>query len=540
MGDGAAVEGWALHQLGTKALCWGEPATAESLLNQALAIRQEVGAQSAIDATQHNLDVLHLPPGGPPPPDTPPPSEPGPPPAGAGRIPALAKGLSVLAVAGAVAVGAWFVSRPPSDGDGFVPGPAVVEPSTVEEPELSVGQLEADPPVVEFEVLEVGRLAFREVELQNGGDLALGLEGAFFDSGVNFTEGEWSCPLQLEVGASCKIEIAFAPAVAGDHADHLFVDHSGTGSPLVIDLSGSAFGTVELAPMPRELEFGEVIVGEADRRAVEITNVGTAPAEIAFIDTDPGFPFTIADDSCGETLAVGDTCLIVVRMEVIDLEAHAALAEEGDPALVEAWGVPAFLGHSGTLIVESTEGARLEIPLVATTVAPYPDLVSRIEFVEPAGFDEVDQPVFRIAVTVINIGRAPTDWTALETVVVIGGDLVDTAPLIPMAEDVAGVAGPLGPDDAVTVEGFVRVPIAGLPTGTPVEIWAFADGCLRDDPDVGEDCRVIELDEVLGRESNNWSGPVEAIVPNRIIGGIIELPEFPFFQGEFTTTSTIG
>jgi hypothetical protein len=171
-------------------------------------------------------------------------------------------------------------------------------------------------------------------------------------------------------------------------------------------------------------------------------------------------------------------------------------------------------------------------------VAPYPDLVSRIESVEPAGFDQIDQPVFRIAVTVINIGRAPTDWTAVETAVVIGGDLVDTAPLIPVAEDVAGVAGPLGPDDAVTVEGFVRVPIEGLPTGTPVEIWAFADGCLRD-PDVGEDCRVIELDEVLGRGSNNWSEPVEAVVPNRIVG-IIELPEFPFFQGDFSTTSTIG
>ena len=59
----AAAQGWALHQMGTKALCWGERSAAESLLGEALEIREMVGVQSAIDTTQHNLDIL-IPPGG--------------------------------------------------------------------------------------------------------------------------------------------------------------------------------------------------------------------------------------------------------------------------------------------------------------------------------------------------------------------------------------------------------------------------------------------------------------------------------------------
>ena len=95
----AAAQGWALHQMGTKALCWGERSAAESLLGEALTIRQEAGVQSAIDTTQHNLDVLHPPPAGVAGQgDTPPGG-------GGGGIPAIAKGLGIVHGAGAVAVG---------------------------------------------------------------------------------------------------------------------------------------------------------------------------------------------------------------------------------------------------------------------------------------------------------------------------------------------------------------------------------------------------------------------------------------------------
>jgi len=108
----AAARGWALHQMGTKALCWGERSVAESLLGEALGIRVQVGVQSAIDTTQHNLDVLHPPPAGVAGEgDTPPGG-------GGGGIAAIAKGLGIVLVAGAVAVAGWLLFGPGADGDG--------------------------------------------------------------------------------------------------------------------------------------------------------------------------------------------------------------------------------------------------------------------------------------------------------------------------------------------------------------------------------------------------------------------------------------
>jgi len=64
-GDRAA-EAWALHQLGTRALCLGEKAIAQSRLEQALRLREALGDREGALITQHNLNVLLGPPPAPP------------------------------------------------------------------------------------------------------------------------------------------------------------------------------------------------------------------------------------------------------------------------------------------------------------------------------------------------------------------------------------------------------------------------------------------------------------------------------------------
>jgi hypothetical protein len=78
IGDRAAVA-WALHQLGTRAGCLGDPAGAAQL-ERALALRRELGDETGAAITAHNLALLFgVPPGGgqngngaPPPRDRPP------------------------------------------------------------------------------------------------------------------------------------------------------------------------------------------------------------------------------------------------------------------------------------------------------------------------------------------------------------------------------------------------------------------------------------------------------------------------------------
>jgi hypothetical protein len=91
LGDQAA-EGWALHQLGTQALCLGDAPTARTSLTQALRLREALGDRAGTAITQHNLSLL----------PAAPPTPPRKPPAPRGRPP-LPKWL--LPVAGLVVGG---------------------------------------------------------------------------------------------------------------------------------------------------------------------------------------------------------------------------------------------------------------------------------------------------------------------------------------------------------------------------------------------------------------------------------------------------
>ncbi len=57
-----AAEAWALHQLGSRALCLEDMTTAENYLNQALQIRESLGDEIGVAVTRHNLNFIPVPP----------------------------------------------------------------------------------------------------------------------------------------------------------------------------------------------------------------------------------------------------------------------------------------------------------------------------------------------------------------------------------------------------------------------------------------------------------------------------------------------
>ena len=132
-----ALQGWALHELGTHALASGDTSNATRLLTEALNIRMTIGDTVGAAYTQHNLNFLL---GGPPgrgdrqPPKAPPPERPSSPMGGllkAGAVIGLMGGLlSVGMVTYCLAVGC---------GQPLIPTPQVVErtiPAPTEAPAL--------------------------------------------------------------------------------------------------------------------------------------------------------------------------------------------------------------------------------------------------------------------------------------------------------------------------------------------------------------------------------------------------------------------
>ncbi len=99
-----ALEGYALHQLGTRALCLNQLTVAQAYLEQARDIRTALN-DPALEATLQNLSFLHAPP-------LPPPAPPAPP---ARSLPTRGKALlwgGVAAVVALLGYVTWNVARP--------------------------------------------------------------------------------------------------------------------------------------------------------------------------------------------------------------------------------------------------------------------------------------------------------------------------------------------------------------------------------------------------------------------------------------------
>jgi hypothetical protein len=104
-----ANEAWALHQIGTRALCLGARSAAQASLNSALAIRESLGDQSGAAVTRHNLNILLNPPPPKPEPDKP---------SGGGVVPVptpmpllLKLGLVLLGLSLIGALVVWWVTH---------------------------------------------------------------------------------------------------------------------------------------------------------------------------------------------------------------------------------------------------------------------------------------------------------------------------------------------------------------------------------------------------------------------------------------------
>jgi LysM repeat protein len=116
---------WALHQLGTRALCLDQSSLARDYLIQALRLRESLGDWEGAAVTRHNLNLLL---GGPPSssnggsngPSDPPPTHPG---GGLGPVMAKVAPIAFAVIAGAIALGAVVTS--------FAPIISEVTPTTV-------------------------------------------------------------------------------------------------------------------------------------------------------------------------------------------------------------------------------------------------------------------------------------------------------------------------------------------------------------------------------------------------------------------------
>ena len=116
-----------------------------------------------------------------------------------------------------------------------------------------------------------------------------------------------TCGNSLGGGASCSIDVTFAPTKIGPRKALLSVFDSAAGSPQIARLTGA--GTIA-SFSPPTLDFGRVSIASSATLTTTLTNTGNVVIKLSSISaTGAGYSET---NSCGSTVQPGGTCTITV------------------------------------------------------------------------------------------------------------------------------------------------------------------------------------------------------------------------------------
>ena len=224
--------------------------------------------------------------------------------------------------------------------------------------------LTASPTSESFGSVAVGSTSTSQaVTVSNPGTAAASMSSV----GVTgpFTEAN-NCGTSLAAGATCTVNVTFAPTAAGSATGTLSVNSSAPGSPLTVALSGTGTATsLPLTASPTSESFGSVAVGSTSTaQAVTVSNPGTAAASMSSVGVTG--PFTEANN-CGTSLAAGATCTVNVTFAPT-----AAGSATGTLSVnSSAPGSPLTVALSGTGTSSGGTSANLALnaPITASSTA---------------------------------------------------------------------------------------------------------------------------------------------------------------------------
>ena len=298
----SAAEAWALHQIGSRAVCLDDVPAARDALTQALRRREELGDHAGADVTRHNLNLLSATPEQPKKRD-----------AGQRGKGLLARAALPVVLTTAIAVGIWkwnsdrgrdvtsvethdtattvvppaplpAVAPPDTTRPGGKPGTGrpitPPRPASAERPIVSL-----DPPQTDFGVVPVAGSADQRITLAVKGAVPVAFPEFAVSDPRHFAVVASTCGQRLDVGSRCTVTVRFSPEDGEMRRDVL----------TLVDKSGRQLGAVSLRGtgrvvrpavdiQTRSLEFGELEAGNSRRDSLVVENTGEAPLEISAVD----------------------------------------------------------------------------------------------------------------------------------------------------------------------------------------------------------------------------------------------------------------
>ncbi len=117
-----------------------------------------------------------------------------------------------------------------------------------------------------------------------------------------------TCGATLAAGGACTLTVSFKPSAAGSSSTTLNVTDDAGHQTAAIFGTGIA-PTATLTPLASD--FGSVAIGSSQTRLLTLTSTGTTAISITGADSSSPV-FTLSSQTCGTTLAEGDSCTYTI------------------------------------------------------------------------------------------------------------------------------------------------------------------------------------------------------------------------------------
>lgn len=259
---------------------------------------------------------------------------------------------------------------------------------------ITPANLVAAPPTLAFGSVTSGTTGGKQtVTVSNsGGTAATGIALAGSNP-AEFVVSANTCAASLGAGASCTLDLAYAPSAPGADSAALTINYSGGSAVVTLTGTGSTAPVANLLATPGNAAFGSVTVGLPSATVpFTLSNTGNAVAAgIAFANTNAA-EFVVNSNTCGTTLAAGASC-----------------------AFNMTYSPTAMGADNATLTISYTGGASMVLPLSGTGVTAAPPPAGQLSL--PVALTMPDQQVGTtgapVAVQVSNIGSAAVTVSAI-------------------------------------------------------------------------------------------------------------------------------
>jgi hypothetical protein len=137
----------------------------------------------------------------------------------------------------------------------------------------------------------------------------------------------------LAAGASCTIQVDFAPTATGPASAALSLPDDAPGSPQTVAVSGTGTNPHATAS-PASIAFGSVTVGKtATPQTITFTNDGSTTVHVSPVTLTGESVFSLSADTCsGASLASGTTCTVHVGFAPASVGSQLATVAFSDDA----------------------------------------------------------------------------------------------------------------------------------------------------------------------------------------------------------------